>query len=97
MNCKLIANEEAKQVYLGRPWRAYARTVFMNCEMGKHIRPEGWHNWNKPENEKTAYYAEYNNKGEGAATGGRVPWSRQLTKKEAKKYTVAQIFGGWKP
>jgi pectinesterase len=97
MHCTLTAADEAQQVYLGRPWRAYARTVFMHCNMGKHIRAEGWHNWSKAENEKTAFYAEYNNSGEGASTAKRVPWSKQITKKEAKLYTIDRIFNGWKP
>ncbi|MBS1567281.1 MAG: hypothetical protein JST39_23060, partial [Bacteroidetes bacterium] len=96
-NCGLIALDAEKLVYLGRPWRAYARVVFINCELGKHIRPEGWENWGKVSNEATAYYAEYNNAGEGAATGKRVAWSHQLTKKEAAQYTMDRIFKGWKP
>lgn len=99
-DCKLIANEEAQKVFLGRPWRANARTVFLNCEMGKQIRPEGWDNWRNPENEKTAFYAEYNCKGEGAARDKRVTWSKELTKKEAREYTLDKIFAGttpWKP
>lgn len=99
-DCKLIANEEAQKVFLGRPWRANARTVFLNCEMGKQIRPEGWDNWRNPDNEKTAFYAEYNCKGEGAARDKRVAWSKELTKKEAKEYTLDKIFAGttpWKP
>lgn len=97
LNCKLTASEEAKKVYLGRPWRAYARTVFYGCEYGKHIRPEGWHNWGKTENEATAFYAEYNNTGEGSDMSKRVSWGKQLTKKEAKAYTIKNIFNGWKP
>lgn len=97
LDCKLVADNAADKVYLGRPWRAYARTVFIRCEMGKHIRPEGWHNWGKTENEQTAFYAEYDNKGEGAATTGRVPWSRQLSGEEAEQYTTGKIFGGWIP
>jgi len=96
-NCKLIATDECKKEYLGRPWRAHAKVVFIGCEMGKHIFPEGWHNWGKKENEATAYYAEYNNRGEGAATDKRVAWSHQLSKKEAKQYTIENIFNGWKP
>lgn len=96
-NCKLVANAEAKSVYLGRPWRPNARVVFLNSEFGKHIRPEGWHNWGKTTNEATAYYAEYNNKGEGANTSNRVSWSHQLTKEESKGYTLNNIFGDWKP
>jgi pectinesterase len=96
-NCKLIAADECKKEFLGRPWRAYAKVVFIGCELGNHILPEGWHNWNKKENEATAYYAEYNNTGEGAATDKRVSWSHVLTRKEAKKYTLKNIFNGWKP
>lgn len=96
-NCKLVAADECKKEYLGRPWRAYAKVVFIGCEMGSHILPAGWHNWNKTENEATAYYAEYNNTGDGAATDKRVTWSHVLTKKEAKKYTLKNIFNGWKP
>lgn len=97
LDCKLVADKEAKKVYLGRPWRAYARTVFIRCEMGGHIRPEGWHNWGKTENEKTAFYAEYGNTEEGAAVAGRVPWSRQLSAADAKQYVTSKIFGGWDP
>ena len=52
--CRLTAADDVKKVYLGRPWRPYAHTMFINCEMGSHIRPEGWHNWNNTDNEKTA-------------------------------------------
>jgi pectinesterase len=100
LNCKLVANNEAQKVFLGRPWRAYAQTVFINCEMGKHIRPEGWDNWRNPENEKTAFYAEYKSFGEGASASSRVKWSHQLSAKEAKKYTSHKILAGhdnWQP
>lgn len=97
LNCQLIAAPEATKVYLGRPWRANAKVVFMNCNLGSHIRNEGWENWGKKENETTAYYAEYNNKGEGANTSNRVAWSHVLTKQEAKKYTLKNIYGSWNP
>ena len=70
-NCKLTAAPGVTKVYLGRPWRPYASTTFLNCEFGSHIRPEGWDNWRNKENEKTARYAEFGNTGEGAATAGR--------------------------
>ena len=54
-HCRLIAAEGVDQVYLGRPWRDYGYTLFMNCEMGRHIRPEGWHHWEK-QREQTARY-----------------------------------------
>ena len=96
-NCKIIADPTATKCYLGRPWRPYAHTLFMNCELGGHIRTEGWHNWGKESNQQTARYEEYNNTGEGAATQGRPAWTRQLTAKEAKKITIETVFGntGW--
>ena len=90
--CKLIADEGIDKVFLGRPWRPYAYTLFMNCELGKHIRPEGWHNWGKKDNEQTARYLEYNNTGDGADKTNRVVWSKQLTKKEAQKITPELVF-----
>ncbi|PAM93636.1 pectate lyase [Flavobacterium sp. IR1] len=91
-NCKIISNTETKEVYLGRPWRIYAKTVFIDCDMAKHIKPEGWENWSKPEAEKTAFYAEYNCKGEGFQPNKRVSWSHQLTKKQAAIYTIENIL-----
>lgn len=90
-NCRLIAAEGVDKVYLGRPWRDYGYTLFMNCDLGRHIRPEGWHHWEK-QREQTARYLEYNNRGEGANTKERVGWSRQLTKKEAAKITPEAVF-----
>lgn len=101
-NCRLTAAEGVEKVHLGRPWRPYGATLFMNCEMGKHILPAGWHNWNKPENEKTARYAEYKNSGAGADTKKRVKWSSRLTDQEAQSITTEAIFrnvnkGNWLP
>ena len=98
--CKIVAAEGVSRVYLGRPWRPYAHTLFMNCQLGKHILPVGWHNWNNTQNETTARYCEYDNHGEGAATKERAAWTRQLTRKEAAKVTLENVFrqnGGWIP
>ena len=100
-DCKLIAKDGITKVFLGRPWRSYARTVFINTEMGNHILPEGWNPWKGdamfPDKEKTTYYAEFGSRGEGANTAKRVSWSHQLTKKEVKNYTIDKIFGDWNP
>lgn len=90
-NCRLTADPNVMKVYLGRPWRDYGYTLFMECELGSHIRPEGWHHWQK-EREQTARYLEYNNSGAGAETKARVTWSRQLTKKEAQKITIQEVI-----
>ncbi len=97
LDCKLTADAPAASSILGRPWRPFAKTVFIKCEMGEHIKPVGWNNWGKTENEKTAFYAEYKSKGKGADARSRLPWSHQLTNEEAKQYTVNNILGDWKP
>ena len=97
INCKLTADSPPGSVMLGRPWRPFAKTVFIQCDMDEHIKPEGWNNWGKIENEKTAYYAEYKSTGKGGDPGNRLPWSHQLTDSEAKQYTVHNILGDWKP
>lgn len=91
--CKLTAADNVDSVYLGRPWRIFAKTVFLDCELGNHIVPEGWNNWSKPEAESNSFYAEYNCKGDGASTSKRVSWSHQLKKSEAKKYHPEKLFG----
>ena len=99
-HCKLTAEPGVDKVYLGRPWRPYAYTLFIECELGKHIVSAGWHNWGKQSNEETASYMEYKNTGEGANASERVAWSKQLTKKEAEAVTVDAIFrtqSDWNP
>ena len=99
-HCKLTAEPGVDKVYLGRPWRPYAYTLFIECELGKHIVSAGWHNWGKQSNEETARYMEYKNTGEGANASERVAWSKQLTNKEAEAVTVDAIFrtqSNWNP
>ncbi|MEZ4884004.1 MAG: pectinesterase family protein [Chitinophagales bacterium] len=97
-NCKVYGDAPEQGVFLGRPWRPYAQTVFLFCELSNIIQPTGWDNWGNPNNEKTAYYAEYGNTGMGAATDERVDWSHILTEEEAKEYEVLQdLLGGWNP
>ncbi|WP_266366993.1 pectinesterase family protein [Tellurirhabdus rosea] len=100
LDCHLTADPAATKVYLGRPWRPYAKTVFIRTTMDRHILPAGWDNWNDAANEKTVLYAEYASSGPGGNTGQRVGWAKRLTGKEARAYTVEAIFGGktvWVP
>lgn len=97
-DCKLTAAEGVRNVYLSRPWRPYAQAVFIRCELGGHILPAGWHNWNKPEAEKTVCYAEYESRGEGANPKARAAFSRQL--KSPKGYEIETVLAGsdgWNP
>lgn len=94
INSKITGNAKENSVYLGRPWRPFAKTVYVDCEISSVIKPEGWHNWSKPDAEKTTFYAEFNSKGAGANNSERVSWSHQLTKEERKKYTADNILKG---
>lgn len=82
-HCNITGSAPEGSVYLGRPWRPYAQTVFVECSLSDVIRPEGWHNWNKPDAEKTAFYGEYNNSGPGAAVSERVSWAQRLNPRQA--------------
>lgn len=101
VSCKLTAKDNTiTKVFLGRPWRPYAQTVFIDTEMGTHIVAEGWNAWpgdkQFPDKEKTVYYAEYASKGPGASDlRKRVSWSKQLKKSDLKRYTLNEVLNGW--
>jgi len=104
MDCKLIADKGVDKVFLGRPWRPYAKTVFIRTEMAAHIVPEGWDAWPGdqmfPDKEKTAFYAEFKSSGPGSNLQKRAGWSKQLTSADIVSYTLAHIFDmgtPWKP
>jgi pectinesterase len=103
-NCTLVADTAVKKVYLGRPWRPHAKTVYIDCALGSHIVPAGWDPWEGdamfPDKELTAYYAEYGNTGQGSPVKNRVAWSKQLTQKDMKAYNIKNILKGndnWNP
>jgi len=94
VNCRLTADEGIDKCYLGRPWGAYAKTVFIRCELGGHIVADGWHDWEKegkPDTKKNSYYAEYGNFGPGAQ-GPRVKWAHTLREKDLKDYTFEKVM-----
>jgi pectinesterase len=100
IGCRLTGDADPKSVYLGRPWRDHAHVAFVNCWMGEHIVPEGWHNWDKPFRETTAKYREYGSKGPGGEMNARVRWSKILSDEEAREYTVQKVLAGdddWNP
>ena len=93
-NCRLTADPGIDKCYLGRPWGAYARTVFIDCELGPHIVAEGWHDWEKPgkpDTKKNSYYAEYGSTGPGAR-GPRVKWAHTLKPRQLAEYTFEKVM-----
>ncbi len=94
-DCRLISDCPPASVYLGRPWREFAKTVFLHCEMGEHIHPLGWNDWNKTHGH--FYYAEYDSYGPGAYAANRADFSHRLTEEEAKAYAMENVLQGWIP
>ena len=95
-----ITGAAGGNTYLGRPWREFARTIFLRTTMSGVVRPEGWHNWNKPGAEQTTYYAESGSTGPGANDTARVKWAKPLTAAEAASLTPATVLAGhdgWNP
>lgn len=93
--CRLQSDCPAGCVYLGRPWREYARTVYLECYMDAHIHPAGWDDWGKEHGH--FYYGEYACYGPGSAAGQRADFSCLLTAQEAAQYGMGQVLEGWDP
>lgn len=100
-DCHLTSECRDNSTYLGRPWRDYAKTAFICCTMDNHIRKEGWHNWDKANAEVTIAYVEYGNKGPGADTTKRVPFSKPLINEKVLEYmSFEKVLAGednWNP
>jgi len=107
-NCRVSAASDLQAVkgsvktYLGRPWKQYSRTVFMQSALDDLIDPAGWLEWDGNFALQTLYYGEYMNTGVGAATSNRVSWPgfHVITSAtEAARFTVGQFISGnsWIP
>lgn len=99
LDCRITGAPGVK-TFLGRPWRNYARTVFLRTEMSAVVRPAGWDNWSKPEAEQTTFYAEFGSIGDGASATHRVPWARRISAGDAAKLTPRLVLAGtdgWDP
>jgi len=98
-DCRITGRDGVK-TYLGRPWRVFAQTVFLRTAMAEAVRAEGWHNWGKPDAEKTTFYAEFGSTGPGANDAARVKWARPLTAAGAAVLTPQKVLAGadgWDP
>ncbi|KAI0488138.1 hypothetical protein KFK09_027965 [Dendrobium nobile] len=107
-NCRIQAASDLSaakgsvQTFLGRPWKMYARVVYLQSYMGDLINPAGWLEWNGNFALSTLYYGEYMNYGPGAGVAKRVNWPgfRVITvEEEAEKFTVGKFIYGssWLP
>jgi len=99
LHCRITAGDlGGKTFVLGRPWRPFARVVYLDTEIPATLDPKGWSDWGRdPSN---TYYGERGNTGPGSATNARVPWVHQLTQEQANQF-LPQVFlagqDGWNP
>jgi pectinesterase len=87
-------------ISLGRPWRPYARVVYIDTELPADVVPEGWNAWGKTPETPLAYYAEYHDSGPGANAAARATWSHQLTARQAAQFRPRVFLAGadhWDP
>jgi pectinesterase len=100
LRCKLTGDAPEQSVGLGRPWRNYAKTAFVDCWVGPHIKAAGWDRWNEHEPIDEVRYMECRSVGPGAVTSGRAEWARELTASEAGDLTARRVLAGddgWDP
>ena len=101
-HCRITADPGAQTIYLGRPWRDYARVVFMNTSMDAQVHPEGWREWTPGTTARleTAWYAEYRPRGKYRDVSRREPHSLQLTRDQARDWRKEKFLAGadgWRP
>ncbi|PWA76439.1 pectinesterase inhibitor domain, Pectin lyase fold/virulence factor [Artemisia annua] len=107
-NCLINGTEEYMRLYyskpkvhknyLGRPWKEFSRTVFIDCNLEALITPQGWMPWTGDFALKTLYYGESGNTGKGSDLSARVTWSSQIPAEHVNVYSVGNFLQGdqWK-
>ncbi|KAH7574693.1 hypothetical protein JRO89_XS03G0331600 [Xanthoceras sorbifolium] len=106
-NCTIVPTPELAsrldvKTYLGRPWKKFSRTIIMESYLDGFIDREGWSKFDDKSDLSSLYYAEYNNRGKGAFTNGRVKWPGYHILKnsnDVKHFTVDKFINGseWLP
>jgi len=101
-HCELTGQKTDKKTFLGRPWRAYSRVVFLHTMMGAQIDPAGWSEWHPGETNflQTSYYAEYDSSGPGGSPSHRDSHGKILTAAEAAQFDPKVFLAfpdGWDP
>ena len=100
LNSKVTGDADHDTISLGRPWRPFARVVYINTELPAEVIAQGWSAWGDRDKVPQAYYAEYKSTGPGANGAARIGWSHQLTAAQAAQY-MPKVFlaggDGWNP
>ncbi|KAE8022393.1 hypothetical protein FH972_008195 [Carpinus fangiana] len=93
----LIPRLSSVKTYLGRPWKMYSRTIFLQCFLDTLVDPAGWLEWDGNFALNTLYYGEYKNIGPRSLTGQRVKWDGYhviANASVASQFTVENFIGG---
>ncbi|KAM1395687.1 hypothetical protein PS2_031143 [Malus domestica] len=97
----LASSNSSTKTYLGRPWKEYSRTVYMQSYIDSLVEPVRWRAWDGDFALSTLYYAEYNNTGTGSNTTNRVTWPgyHVINSTDAANFTVTNFLLGddWLP
>ena len=100
-DCRFISKDcPAGSVYLGRPWRDYAKTILISCELGAHIHPAGFHDWNRENTHDTVYYAEYASfpaTSDYRPLSDRADFVQNLNEQQAGYFAKELVLGDWAP
>ncbi|KAM1734501.1 hypothetical protein ACFX11_019971 [Malus domestica] len=98
---ELASSNYKVKTYLGRPWKKYSRTIYIQNSMGSLIDPAGWLAWSGDFALSTLYYAEYNNTGLGSNNTTRVQWPgyHVINARDAANFTISNFLEGdnWLP
>ena len=97
--CRLTGECASGAGYLGRPWRRYARTLFIECDMDEHVAAQGFRDWDEIR-VVTERCGEYGTTGAREAQTPRHPRQKRLTADEAGQITLQSVLGGqdgWQP
>ena len=98
--CRIVSEEcQPGSVYLGRPWRDYAKTIFIDCSFGAHIHPALFHDWGKEQARKTLFYGVSGcQKGSERTFPEKADFVQELTQEEIHTFSKEKVlFGedGW--
>ena len=100
-DCRFISKDcPAGSVYLGRPWRDYAKTILISSELGAHIHPAGFHDWNRENTHDTVYYAEYASfpaTSDYRPLSDRADFVQNLNEQQAGYFAKELVLGDWAP
>lgn len=100
-DCRFTSKDcPAGSVYLGRPWRDYAKTILISCELGAHIHPAGFHDWNRENTHDTVYYAEYASfpaTSDYRPLSDRADFVQNLNEQQAGYFAKELVLGDWAP